>query len=349
MGSLGDSVFPTFNRMSESDNGLASVLGKLGKGVVGGIDFVEKNLGDPMRSAAERGVLGAAAPNFQAGVSNAMNRRMQEAYQKAMLEQGDRRLDLQERGLDIDAMEAMTPDATNRNVQSTFRGDNGNMWLVTRDGRTVDTEVPFSTNVQLIEGADGSVSAIDKTTGVNLGQPVTPDEARDAKVRSATGDAQADATVNLPDAVARTSRSMEILDRMENHPGLSGAVGAKNWSSGFGLVDEPIGGSKEADFVALTEQVGGEAFLQAFQELKGGGHITEVEGLKAEQAIARIRNRKQSEDAYKQSIKDLKDVLSSGLERQKRAAQGDFSAESDAGDDFANMTDEQLRAIINGE
>jgi hypothetical protein len=38
----------------------------------------------------------------------------------------------------------------------------------------------------------------------------------------------------------------------------------------------------------FLDQIGGAAFLTAFETLKGGGQITEVEGEKATNAIARL-------------------------------------------------------------
>lgn len=57
-----------------------------------------------------------------------------------------------------------------------------------------------------------------------------------------------------------------------------------------------------------TNQLEGQAFLQAFESLKGGGQITEVEGQKATQAIGRLSTAVQIED-YKQALMELRDIL----------------------------------------
>jgi hypothetical protein len=74
------------------------------------------------------------------------------------------------------AGQSLNPTAGN--VQSTFRGENGNMWYITRAGETKDTGVPFSENVELVTQADKSVLAIDRTTGKSLGYVVDPSQCR---------------------------------------------------------------------------------------------------------------------------------------------------------------------------
>ena len=104
------------------------------------------------------------------------------------------------------------------------------------------------------------------------------------------------------------------------HPGFSGSVGAKNQAYLFGLKSEPIAGTKEADFKALLDQVQGGAFLQAFESLKGGGQITQVEGEKATQAIVRAQQ-SQSEEGFKKSMNDFMSVLDKA---EKRATSGEI-------------------------
>lgn len=108
------------------------------------------------------------------------------------------------------------------------------------------------------------------------------------------------------------------INDVMTHPGFSGSVGAKNQAYLFGLKSEPIAGTKEADFKALLDQVQGGAFLQAFESLKGGGQITQIEGEKATQAIVRAQQ-SQSEDGFKKSMNDFLSVLDRA---EKRATSG---------------------------
>lgn len=111
------------------------------------------------------------------------------------------------------------------------------------------------------------------------------------------------------------------INDLLSHPGFSGSVGAKNQAYLFGLKANPIAGTKEADFKAMLDQVQGGAFLQAFESLKGGGQITQVEGEKATQAIVRAQQ-SQSEEGFKKSMNDFLSVLDRAEKRAQSGAVG---------------------------
>lgn len=125
----------------------------------------------------------------------------------------------------------------------------------------------------------------------------------------------------LPKVVGQAQQMIDSIDGLLNHPGLPGAVGMP-----FGMAGVPsiigdlipgsalIPGTAERDFVTRSEQLQGQAFLQAFESLKGGGQITEIEGKKAEQAIARL-SRSQSEASYKEAMSELRGILSTAIDR----------------------------------
>jgi len=84
------------------------------------------------------------------------------------------------------------------------------------------------------------------------------------------------------------------------HAGFEGSVGA-NLQPGF----QYIPGTNKANFYALKDQVTSEAFLQAYQNsLKGGGPITEVEGVKGTQALLRARTA-QSEVEFVRAMREF--------------------------------------------
>jgi hypothetical protein len=113
-----------------------------------------------------------------------------------------------------------------------------------------------------------------------------------------------------------------VVSGILEHPGFSGSVGAKNASFLFGMKGQPFSGTKEADFMAMLDQLKGGAFLQAFQSLKGGGPITDVEGQKATEAIVRAQN-SQSEEGFRKSMAEVLDVLGNAEKRLgDGAAQG---------------------------
>ena len=110
------------------------------------------------------------------------------------------------------------------------------------------------------------------------------------------------------------------INDLMGHPGFSGSVGAKNQAYLFGIKSDPYAGTKEADFKAMLDQVQGGAFLQAFESLKGGGQITQIEGEKATQAIVRAQQ-SQSEEGFKKSMNDFLSVLDKA---EKRATSGEI-------------------------
>jgi hypothetical protein len=58
----------------------------------------------------------------------------------------------------------------------------------------------------------------------------------------------------------------------------------------------------------------GGAFLEAFNSLKGGGQITELEGQKAEQAQARLSTA-QSEEDFKDALQEYRFYIEQGIRR----------------------------------
>ena len=65
-----------------------------------------------------------------------------------------------------------------------------------------------------------------------------------------------------------------------------------------------------------VEQLQGGVFLQAFESLKGGGQITELEGKKAEQAMARL-NTVQDPVAFREAVNELRIITENGIRRLK--------------------------------
>lgn len=111
-------------------------------------------------------------------------------------------------------------------------------------------------------------------------------------------------------AISSAANQIDVIDKALAHPGLETSVGLS------GKLDPRnyVQGTDAADFRAVLNQIGGSAFLQAFESLKGGGQITEMEGKKATDAIARL-DRAQSDEEFKQSLNDLRQVMADGYRR----------------------------------
>lgn len=139
----------------------------------------------------------------------------------------------------------------------------------------------------------------------------------DKAVGVEAGKSQFEANRDLPAAIDQASNALDLIKKLKEHPGKVGFVGMPNVSGLLGGVR----GTKEADFKSRLEQIKGQTFLQAFNSLKGAGQITEVEGQKATQAIARL-DASQSEKEFDAALDDLINIIDQGVVRAKTKAGG---------------------------
>lgn len=159
----------------------------------------------------------------------------------------------------------------------------------------------------------------DPTTGERI-MPITLDATGQARVVAAkeaaktTAKAQAENAMELPKAEASAQQMLDLLDSIEKHPGKSKAVGAY-----VGNVSPLVLGPDAVDFQRQLEQLQGKLFLEAYQSLRGGGQITEIEGAKAEAAMANM-SRAQSEAQFNKALRDLREVVNAGRERARKSA-----------------------------
>jgi hypothetical protein len=129
---------------------------------------------------------------------------------------------------------------------------------------------------------------------------------------SEIGRAGGKAVTDLPRIEGNADQALKTIDQIRNHPG-------KGLGTGIAGAIPPIPGTAQAGFVDLVNQAKGKAFLEAFNSLKGGGQITEIEGEKATQAIARLNRARRPED-FDAALKDLEDVIRLGVDRARKAA-----------------------------
>lgn len=129
---------------------------------------------------------------------------------------------------------------------------------------------------------------------------------------TARATAGASAEVGLPQSLSSATQALTLIDQLKAHPGRSDRTGAM-------AMFPAIPGTKGADFEAALSQLKGKVFLEAFAGLKGGGQITEVEGQKATEAIARL-NQKQSPGGFLAALNDLQSVIKTGADRARSQA-----------------------------
>ena len=117
---------------------------------------------------------------------------------------------------------------------------------------------------------------------------------------------------------AKTGKEEIKYGQVQPHAGFTSAVGAPTLSSGFGVAGY-LPATDTTNFKERLEQIKGETFLQAFNTLKGGGQITEVEGAKATAALNRM-SKSQSEVEFIKAAREFEENIQKGMEIARKRA-----------------------------
>ena len=177
-------------------------------------------------------------------------------------------------------------------------------------------------NISFVEGAVAGVGTGKKTTdyvyttsetGEQIARPIagTPAALEAQEKRSglqARSDTARNMLATIESVVGRPAGNG--LTAVEADPALPGILG---------LIEGrlPAKTQAQANLMAKYEQITGRAFLEAFETLKGGGQITETEGIKATQALGRLQ-RTQSPKVFKESLYEFSDIVRQGLARAQK-------------------------------
>lgn len=159
------------------------------------------------------------------------------------------------------------------------------------------------------------------STGERKAVPQTPIQKAQTTIDLEAAQTQAEAKKAFPGLEQKARSAISNVESLMSHPGLSGVVGMPESISGFAykLFDKAMPATDEADFTARLEQLGGQQFLQAFESLKGGGAISEVEGKKASAAISRLMNTGQSEESYRKAGEEVIGIYNRALDTARKA------------------------------
>ena len=178
-------------------------------------------------------------------------------------------------------------------------------------------------NISFTEGAGANASKTGKKsedyvyttseTGEQIARPIagTPAALEAQEKRSglqARSDTARNMLATIESVVGRPAGNG--LTAVEADPALPGILG---------LIEGrlPAKTQAQANLMAKYEQITGRAFLEAFETLKGGGQITETEGIKATQALGRLQ-RTQSPKVFKESLYEFSDIVRQGLARAQK-------------------------------
>ncbi|MBY5579619.1 lytic murein transglycosylase [Rhizobium leguminosarum] len=167
--------------------------------------------------------------------------------------------------------------------------------------RTVDT------GTELITLGPGG-QEVKRTTKENY------EAAKDTAQGSTEGKAAGDAVSSLPADLMQADQTIKNIDQLLTSKGLNSIVGSvdqfrPSWTMG----------ADGRDALTRLKQLQGGAFLQAYGLLKGGGQITEVEGGKAQDAMARM-DRSLDEPHFRTALKDFRDAVEQGVAKMKQRA-----------------------------
>jgi hypothetical protein len=122
------------------------------------------------------------------------------------------------------------------------------------------------------------------------------------------GKAQGEAEAGNPAIVQRGTQMINAIDALlgdEYLPSMTGPVEGR----------QPNLSGDASRVQGRMDQLQGQLFLQAYQDPKGGGAISDFEAGKAEQSLARIGDPRLSDADYKAALTELRAVINSGVQR----------------------------------
>lgn len=186
-----------------------------------------------------------------------------------------------------------------------------------KSGEAIQTKLPPGVKVSSgIEKVDlGTHWALyDKKSGVPLG--TQPKDLQGKEAAEERGKVQGQAQAALPGAIADAEATKTKIDELLKNEGLNSIVGPLDQYRPTWLL-----GQSGNDALARYNQLKGQAFLQAYGLLRGGGAITDIEGKKAESAMARL-DRAQSEPEFRQALRDFRDAIDTGVRKLRDRAGG---------------------------
>ncbi len=200
-----------------------------------------------------------------------------------------------------------TPAETARAFQGFIDRSSGNQMLVMSDGTVKDTGRQAYVPPQ-ITSVGGVPTAVDKRTlETSTLSPLGEVAGNKAALASAEvqGKAQGQAAFDLPGIQLRTQTAISSIDELKKL-NLNSRYGAQSkiWA---------VPGTEGADVQARITQVTSQAFLNAFDQLKGAGAITETEGAAATAAITRLKDQNITVGEALTAMEDLQDYYAKGL------------------------------------
>jgi hypothetical protein len=178
---------------------------------------------------------------------------------------------------------------------------------------------------------------VEITDPVAIGEAIAAEKAFDNEQAGAKKRAEAEGTgagkntVKLRETIeglaALVQKSERLIGLMYNHGGMAGATGQYGRVTDLGLLPGTPEGNSPREFATLHNQLAGTIFLSAFEKLKGGGQITEIEGEKATQAasnVDRLLRPVEYREALINFLQSLKDLQQQKMDELSRNSTQDL-------------------------
>jgi flagellar protein FlgJ len=249
-------------------------------------------------------------------------------------------LALQKYGLEMQKLAAGVDKTSLQGVWGTDAQGKNVYLQPTTSGKFVQAQAPegvtLTPGIKTVDQATGT-AIIDAKSG--QGQGFIPKDIAGAESAKAVGKSQGEALSNLPTDIKNADETVSQIDQLLANPGLDAIVGTVDqYRPAWTL------GTEGKDALARYNQLKGRAFLQAYGILRGGGQITEVEGAKAQDAMARM-DRAQDESTFRTALEDFRDAVKTGVEKMRERA-GQVTAPQ--GDVQGDQPKAAVRKTING-
>ena len=224
---------------------------------------------------------------------------------------------------------AAVSGALGKPVGSPYKGADGTMKVTVQnpDGPIGTQSLPDSPYANDILTDHGSPMAVRRGEGgeVSATPVLGNSEAQGAGTqtglaKAAENEAQADiqAVYDAPEAVAGFETQIKEIDNILET--FEPYVGANKWNPAKFLP-----GTESYDFARRLDKVSNGSFITGFQELKGAGPITDMEGIAAKEALAML-DPGQSPEQFRAAAEAYRAVLLRGLQRAMDAATRDLES-----------------------
>jgi len=126
--------------------------------------------------------------------------------------------------------------------------------------------------------------------------------------------------VQAPATVEKAQGALNAIKSILDNDNIAGITGKYEGQLGTTGVGSAYFSQSEIDLIKDLENLEAKVFLEAFETLKGGGQITEREGIQAQRAMENL-SRQQSPEKLKSNLRDLYEIILKGQERARNRIQ----------------------------